>query len=179
MKKRARAMGIVGVTIGLSFALAIVIGPPLASAIGVRGIFWLTAILALAGLGLTFARCPDVPRIVHHRDVGAAPRLFAGVVGDRELLRLDFAIFALPLALAISACVIPVSRSNTIWIRRWIFGFFSRLSARCNRLTWSALHLAICASAPNQVVSSESILSAAWTTISLPKQTVNYRFKSL
>jgi predicted MFS family arabinose efflux permease len=54
----ARAMGIVGVTIGLSFALAIVIGPPLASAIGVRGIFWLTAILALAGLGLTFGVVP-------------------------------------------------------------------------------------------------------------------------
>jgi hypothetical protein len=93
---------------------------------------------------------------VHHRDVGAAPRLFARAVSDWELLRLDFAIFALPVALAISDCVIPVSRSNTIWIRCWIFGFFSRLSARCNRLTWPALHLTICASAPNQMVSSES-----------------------
>jgi predicted MFS family arabinose efflux permease len=104
---RARAMGIVGVTIGLSFALAIAIGPPLASAIGVRGIFWLTAILALAGLGLTFGVVPDVPRIVHHRDVEAAPRLFARVVGDRELLRLDFAIFALHLILTASFLAVP------------------------------------------------------------------------
>src|SRR6516165_8708895 len=61
-----------------------------------------------------------------------------------------------PVALAISGCVIPLSRSNTIWIRCRIFGFFSRLSARCNRLTWSALHLTISAPAPNQMVSSES-----------------------
>jgi MFS family permease len=55
---RARAMGIVGTTIGLSFAIAIVTGPPLAGAIGVRGIFWLTAILALAGVGITFGVVP-------------------------------------------------------------------------------------------------------------------------
>src|SRR6516165_7597357 len=61
-----------------------------------------------------------------------------------------------PVALAISGCVIPLSRSNTIWIFCLGFGFFSRLSARCNRLTWSALHLTICAPAPNQMVSSES-----------------------
>src|SRR5215475_10221767 len=61
-----------------------------------------------------------------------------------------------PVALAISGCVIPLSRSNTIWIRCRIFGLFSRLSARCNRLTWSALHLTISAPASNQTVPSES-----------------------
>src|SRR6516165_8238127 len=61
-----------------------------------------------------------------------------------------------PVASAISGCVIPLSRSNTIWIRCRVFAFFSRLSARCNRLTWSALHLTISAPAPNQMVSSES-----------------------
>src|SRR6516164_7672258 len=61
-----------------------------------------------------------------------------------------------PVASAISGCVIPLSRSNTIWIRCRVFAFFSRLSARCNRLTWSALHLTISAPAPNQMVSTES-----------------------
>jgi MFS family permease len=104
---RARAMGIVGTTIGLSFAIAIVTGPPLASAIGVRGIFWLTAILAIAGVGITFGVVPDVSRIVHHRDVEAAPSLFAWVIGDRELLRLDFGIFALHLILTASFLAVP------------------------------------------------------------------------
>src|SRR5215467_13994212 len=71
-------------------------------------------------------------------------------------------------ALAISGCVIPLSRSNTIWIRCRIFGFFSRLSARCNRLTWSTLHLTICAPAPNQMVSSESYF----------ERSVDYHFAS-
>jgi MFS family permease len=51
--------------------------------------------------------CPDVSRIVHHQDVEAAPRLFARVVGDRELLRLDFGIFALHLILTASFLAVP------------------------------------------------------------------------
>src|SRR3954447_23995790 len=46
---RTRAMAIVGMTIGLSFAVAIVLGLVLADTIGVPGIFWLTAALALFG----------------------------------------------------------------------------------------------------------------------------------
>src|SRR5690348_6998536 len=44
---RTRAMAFVGMTIGLSFAVAIVLGPVFADTIGVSGIYWLTAALAL------------------------------------------------------------------------------------------------------------------------------------
>ena len=47
---RVKAMAIIGMSIGASFALAMVLGPLLNSAIGVPGIFWLTALLALAGI---------------------------------------------------------------------------------------------------------------------------------
>ncbi|HET7394826.1 MAG TPA: MFS transporter, partial [Gammaproteobacteria bacterium] len=43
---RTKAMAVIGMTIGLSFAVAMVVGPILNAWIGVPGIFWLTAVLA-------------------------------------------------------------------------------------------------------------------------------------
>jgi predicted MFS family arabinose efflux permease len=104
---RTRAMAMIGMTIGLSFVLAIVIGPLLASRIGVPGIFWLTAILAAIGIAITNGLVPTPAYVVRHRDTEAVPALFARVLGDRELLRLDFAIFALHAILTASFLAVP------------------------------------------------------------------------
>lgn len=104
---RTRAMAIVGMTIGLSFVAAIVIGPLLASVIGVPGIFWLTAVLALVGIAITLGVVPTPARIVRHHDAEAVPALFARVLRDGELLRLDFAIFALHIILTASFLAVP------------------------------------------------------------------------
>lgn len=106
-ESRTKAMAIVGMTIGLSFVVAIVIGPVLADAVGVSGIFWLTSILAILGIAIAVGAVPRPPRIVRHRDAEAVPALFARVLGDRELLRLDFAIFALHAILTASFLAVP------------------------------------------------------------------------
>jgi len=52
---RVRAMAVIGITIGLSFALSMILGPILSDFGGVKGIFWTTAVLAvLAILVLVF-----------------------------------------------------------------------------------------------------------------------------
>lgn len=104
---RTRAMAVVGMTIGLSFVVAIVLGPVLAGPIGVPGIFWLTAVLALIGIAITYGIVPTPVRVVRHRDAEAVPALFARVLRDRELLRLDFAIFALHAILTASFLAVP------------------------------------------------------------------------
>lgn len=104
---RTRAMAIVGITIGFSFVIAIAAGPLLASAIGVPGIFWLTAVLAVIGIGITLAAVPTPPRLVRQRDAEAVPALFGRVCRDGELLRLDFAIFALHAVLTASFLAVP------------------------------------------------------------------------
>jgi len=48
--RRTRAMAVLGIAIGASFTLAILIGPPLAGWLGVAGLFWSTA--GLAGLAI-------------------------------------------------------------------------------------------------------------------------------
>lgn len=111
---RTKAMAIVGMTIGFSFVAAIVIGPLLASIIGVPGIFWLTAGLALVGIAITLGLVPTPPRIIRHRDAEAVPALFARVLHDGELLRLDFAIFALHVILTASFLAVPALLATSL-----------------------------------------------------------------
>jgi MFS family permease len=107
---RTRAMAMVGVTIGFSFVIAIGAGPVLANAIGVSGIFWLTAAFALTGIGITFGLVPTPARITRQRD----PALFARVCRDRELLRLDFGIFALHAILTANFLAVPSLLTGTL-----------------------------------------------------------------
>jgi len=101
---RTRAMAVVGITIGMSFGLAVLIGPPLAAAVGLSGIFWFTAGLAVAGIAVTLGLVPTPARTVAR---GTASSSFVRVLRDGELLRLDFAIFTLHAVLTASFLVIP------------------------------------------------------------------------
>ncbi|MFZ0558504.1 MAG: MFS transporter [Methylovirgula sp.] len=111
---RTKAMAIVGMTIGFSFLIAIVLGPLLASFVGVSGIFWLTAVLALVGIAITQGVVPNPVRSVRHRDAEAVPALFARVLRDGELLRLDFSIFALHAILTASFLAVPAVLTNSL-----------------------------------------------------------------
>jgi predicted MFS family arabinose efflux permease len=51
-------MAALGIAVGASFTVAIVVGPPLAGVLGVRGLFWSTAALALLAIGLVLATLP-------------------------------------------------------------------------------------------------------------------------
>jgi predicted MFS family arabinose efflux permease len=105
---RIKAMALIGMSIGLSFALALILGPVLNQWIGVSGIFGLTAILALGGiLVVAFV----VPRPVHesiHRESEAIPAQFGRVLRHTELLRLDFGILVLHAIITATFVVVPL-----------------------------------------------------------------------
>lgn len=103
---RTRAMASVGVTIGLAFVVAIVVGPALAAFIGVAGIFWVTAVLALLGIAIVLALLPQPEATARDAARGAAGS-FLRVLRSRELLRLDLGIFALHAILTTSFLALP------------------------------------------------------------------------
>ena len=106
-ENRTKAMAIVGVTIGLSFMVALVAGPIVASFAGVQGIFWLMVLLALLGIAITQFVVPE-PRSLHvHRDAEAVPAMLAAVLKDKELLRLDFGTLVQNAMLTASFLVVP------------------------------------------------------------------------
>src|SRR5579864_4014463 len=106
-ENRTKAMALVGITIGASFMVALVAGPIAANFIGVPGIFWLMVALALVGIAITEFAVPSPRRVSVHRDAEAVPALIWAVLRDRELLRLDFGIFALHAMLTASFLVVP------------------------------------------------------------------------
>ncbi|OIO68221.1 MAG: MFS transporter [Zetaproteobacteria bacterium CG1_02_53_45] len=92
---RTRAMATVGVTIGMSFTVALIAGPLLSSWVGVKGIFWLIAVLALLSITVLFKLVPDPVQLSTHRDVEAVPGEFGRILRNGQLLRLDIGIFLL------------------------------------------------------------------------------------
>ena len=106
-ENRTKAMALVGMTIGFSFLLAIVTGPVIAGWIGVGGIFWLMAALALVGIGITLLIVPTPRRLRIHREAETVPALLGATLRNPELLRLDFGIFALHAMLTASFLVVP------------------------------------------------------------------------
>ncbi|MEH6951840.1 MFS transporter [Nitrobacter sp. NHB1] len=106
-ENRTKAMAMVGITIGTSFMIALVVGPIVAGLAGIAGIFWLMAGLALLGIGITLFIVPSPSRLSLHRDAGTVPAMLGSVLKNTELLRLDFGIFALHAMLTASFLVVP------------------------------------------------------------------------
>lgn len=69
-KTRGHAMAIMGGFIAMSFALAMALGPVLASSFGISTIFLITAALAVISIIILFTKVPTPPKIKHiyHKD---------------------------------------------------------------------------------------------------------------
>jgi MFS family permease len=106
---RLKAMSIVGMTIGLSFTLAIIVGPILNTWIGVPGIFALTAVLAVIAIVVLWFVVPTPKQIRHHRDSQPSGKKFLHALKNRELLRLDSGIFLLHATLTATFIAIPLA----------------------------------------------------------------------
>ncbi|MBF8223524.1 MFS transporter [Halomonas sp. 328] len=104
---RTAAMASIGLSIGVAFAIAMVLGPWLAAAFGLAAIFWVTAGLSLLGLLVLWRLVPQAPQR-RHRDVGLDRAQLRAVLGRPDLLRLDFSIFALHLVLMALFVAIPL-----------------------------------------------------------------------
>lgn len=105
--QRAKAMAMIGSTIGASFALSLIASPWLDRVIGVPGIFAMTGVLALAGMVVMWRFIPDPPAVPPAPDRGL--RDFWNVLLDPQLARLNWGIFALHAVLMALFIVVPFS----------------------------------------------------------------------
>lgn len=105
---RIKAMALIGMSIGLSFAAAMVLGPVLNDWVGVPGIFAVTAVLALGGILMVAFVVPRPVISRPHRVAEAIPAQFGRVLRQTQLLRLDFGILILHAILTASFVVLPL-----------------------------------------------------------------------
>ncbi|WP_414443100.1 MFS transporter [Burkholderia sp. 22PA0099] len=89
-RNRTKAMAMVGGSIGVSFAVAIVGAPIVFHWVGMNGLFTIVGVLSLLAIGVVFWVVPDAPQPPVHVK---AP--FAEVLRNTELLRLNFGVLVL------------------------------------------------------------------------------------
>ena len=105
---RTKAMAMIGASIGISFGVAVSLGPIIAGFAGISGIFWLTAILSCLAILVVLYIVPNPTESKVHRDAEVIPNQFSKVLKDKELLRLDYGIFILHLMLTACFVIIPL-----------------------------------------------------------------------
>jgi MFS family permease len=107
-ENRTKAMAIIGASIGMTFAVAMVLGPALARFGGMSALFALTALLALGGIAVLVFVVPAPPSSHFHRDTSTIPAQLRVVFANGELLRLDLGIGVLHLVLTATFTVLPL-----------------------------------------------------------------------
>ncbi|NKF22811.1 MFS transporter [Solimonas marina] len=113
---RTTAMAVMGAGMGMSFIIALVLGPVLSGIIGVPGIFDLTGVLAIAAaFGIVFL-APNAPR------QPSVPGGLRRALADSQLLRLDGGIFLLHAMMTTLFIAAPQAIEQTLGLpnaRQW------------------------------------------------------------
>lgn len=112
-QQRTKAMALIGVSFGISFAIAMITGPLIAHHFGLHALFWLIALLASLGLIITFFFVPTPARHILNRESGMVRGSFRQVLQNRQLLKLNAGIFSLHLLLMSTFVVFPRQLENT------------------------------------------------------------------
>jgi predicted MFS family arabinose efflux permease len=115
---RTKAMASIGISIGLSFSIALASGAALENWLGLSGIFWATAVLSLAGIGVLHLWVPTPTRCVNHRDIEPAPKQFAKVFKNVDIMRMVFSIMILHCLLTTSFFALPIALQDYAGLAR-------------------------------------------------------------
>jgi predicted MFS family arabinose efflux permease len=117
---RGKVMGIIGVSIGVAFLLALILGPPLEALRGLSGLFGATSVLALVSLLLLWIAVPMPAR----RKAPAAASFghVLGMLRDGRMLVLNGSVFFLHALLTASFVGLPLLLADKLHLpvnRHW------------------------------------------------------------
>lgn len=110
--QRTKIMAFLGISVGVAFMLALVIAPAVAYYVGLAGIFWSTAALALISMALLYWFVPG--HYAHSHDREIRPGSFSRALRHPDLVRLDLSVLALHLILTASFVVLPKVIENSM-----------------------------------------------------------------
>ncbi len=116
---RSQSMAILGITLALTFMLSLMLGPLVASLVGVRFLFWITAGLGIGGILLLYYGVPNSPP-----EEGWQPKAdgvvdFKTLLKNKALLKLDFGIFILHAIFTAVFLVLPVLLQGQSGVVPW------------------------------------------------------------
>ena len=111
-EQRAHAMAIMGGTIALSFAAAMIIAPVMGGNWGYHTLFWLTAILSVMAIGVLFTSVPKPPTIVH--SYSEKESKFTEVFKDKALVRMYITFLFHSSIMTMAFFIIPLTMTSSV-----------------------------------------------------------------
>ncbi|PEI03503.1 MFS transporter [Pantoea agglomerans] len=106
-QNRTKAMAFIGISFGVTFAIAMVVGPVVTHALGLHALFWMIAILASLGIVITLLVVPSASHHVLNRESGMVKGSFRKVLANPRLVKLNIGIFCLHVLLMSSFVALP------------------------------------------------------------------------
>ncbi|CAN1504238.1 ProP Permeases of the major facilitator superfamily [Burkholderiaceae bacterium] len=110
---RTKALALVSAGIGLMFALSLVVAPLLVAHIGLAGLFFLTAVLAVMGMAVVVWAVPPAPAILKDAGRGGLRQ----VLSNPALLRLNIGVFVLNAVQLAMWVVVPALLVQAGWVK--------------------------------------------------------------
>ncbi|AZS52244.1 MFS transporter [Entomomonas moraniae] len=124
-QNRTKAMASIGMSIGASFAVAIIMGPILANHFGLHGLFWFIAAMAASGFLLMVFVVPKPDQRLIRRDAAIAKADFLPTLKDLDLFRLDFSIAAVHMVMMANFLALPMILLNDVGLPKnqhwWVY----------------------------------------------------------
>lgn len=105
-EQRPKVMATIGMFIGLSFTVALIIGPIVAEHFALNGLFWLTLILTILAMVMIQFLVPNSVSKAPRGDSVAVVSKLAVLIRHPQLMRLNLGVFVLHMAL--TACFISL-----------------------------------------------------------------------
>lgn len=107
-QNRTKAMAFLGISFGLTFAIALVLGPIITHLIGLNGLFWGIALLAAGAIALTILVVPNANTHVLNRESAFVQSNLKTVLTQPQLLKLNIGILCLHTLLMSSFVALPL-----------------------------------------------------------------------
>lgn len=111
-EQRAHAMAIMGGTIALSFAAAMIVAPIVGGLWGIDKLFWLTAVLSIMAIGILFTAVPQPPKIIHSYTEEESKML--DVFKDKSLTRMYVTFLFHSSIMTMAFFIIPLVMTQAI-----------------------------------------------------------------
>ncbi|MCX8958000.1 MFS transporter [Erwinia psidii] len=106
-QNRTKAMAFIGISFGITFALAMVLGPIITHTLGLHALFWMIALLATSGIIITLVVVPSTTDHVLNRESGMVKGSIKDVLTNSRLVKLNVGILCLHVLLMSSFVALP------------------------------------------------------------------------
>ncbi|HHR6138571.1 TPA: MFS transporter [Providencia alcalifaciens] len=117
-QNRTKAMAFLGISFGVTFAIALVLGPIITHAVGLSGLFWGITLLAVGAIFMTLFVVPNNTYHVVNRESAFVKSNLKAVLFNPQLLKLNVGILSLHTLLMSSFVALPLLMSDAGYLAK-------------------------------------------------------------